>query len=69
MAETITTELVTSMVTAIVLIAIIIVSGGTRMLFRKRFNVTEHFESIDAATKRQNQAKIGLHKNVQTHKG
>lgn len=59
-------ETVVSMVTAFVIIAIILVSGGARMFFRKRFDVTEHFQNIDAATQRQQQAKMRLH-NVQTN--
>jgi hypothetical protein len=57
-------ETVISMVSALVIIAIILVSGGARMYFRHKYDVTEHFKDIDAATARQNIAKTRLH-NVQ----
>ncbi len=50
---------------ALIIIGIILISGGARMYVRKKFDVREHFDAIDAAVKRQNIAKTRLH-NVQT---
>lgn len=50
---------------ALIIIGIILISGGARMYVRKKFDVREHFEAIDAAAKRQAIAKTRLH-NVQT---
>lgn len=49
------------MLAAIIIIGMILVSGGSRMYFRKKFDVTEHFEKIDQAVKRQQVAKRKLH--------
>lgn len=50
---------------ALIIIGIILISGGARIYFRKKFDVREHFDAIDAAARRQNIAKTRLH-NVQT---
>lgn len=50
---------------ALIIIVIILISGGARIYFRKKFDVREHFDAIDAAARRQNIAKTRLH-NVQT---
>lgn len=57
-------ELVTSMLFAATIIVIILVSGGARLYIRRKFDVSEHFASIDKAVKRQQIAKRNLH-NVQ----
>lgn len=49
---------------ALVIICIILISGVARLYFRKKFDITEHLESIDAAARRQTIAKQRLH-NVQ----
>lgn len=56
---------VTSMLVALSIIVIILISGGARVLIRRKFDVSEHFETIDQAVKRQQQQKRKLH-NVQT---
>lgn len=58
-------EMVTSMLAAATIIAIILISGGARIWVRKKFDVTEHFDKIDEAVKRQQLAKRKLH-SVQT---
>jgi hypothetical protein len=58
-------ETVTSMLAAATIIGIILISGGARIWVRKRFDVSEHFEKIDEAVKRQQLAKRKLH-SVQT---
>lgn len=50
-----------SMLAAIIIIGMILVSGGSRMYFRKKFDVSEHFDKIDQAVKRQQVAKRKLH--------
>jgi hypothetical protein len=50
---------------ALIIIGIILISGGARIYIHRKFNVREHFDAIDAAVKRQNIAKTRLH-NVQT---
>ena len=60
-----TTEMVLDMLVAFMLIAIIIVFGGTRIFVRKKFNVKEHFDSIDEAVKRNQLQQRKLHHNVQ----
>jgi len=50
---------------ALIIIGIILISGGARIYFRKKFDVSEHFEALEAAARRQNIAKTRLH-NVQT---
>lgn len=49
---------------ALIIIGIILISGGARMYFRKKFDISEHLQNIDAAARRQNLAKTRLH-NVQ----
>lgn len=56
--------MVAEMLVAASIIVIIIVGSGSRMYFRKKFGVTEHFEAIDAALRQQTKAKGKLH-NVQ----
>lgn len=58
-------EMVVEMLVAISIIVIILVGSGSRMYFRKKFDVGEHFEVIDQAIKKQAIAKRKLH-NVQT---
>ncbi len=50
---------------ALIIIGIILISGGARMYFRRKFDPSEHLQTLDAAIKRQNIAKTRLH-NVQT---
>lgn len=57
-------EMVVDMLVAFTLIAIIIVFGGTRIFVRKKFNVKEHFDSIDEAVKRNQLQQRKLHHNV-----
>lgn len=52
---------VASMLAAITIIVIILVSGGARLYIRKRFDVSEHFEAIAEAARRQQIAKKELH--------
>lgn len=54
-------ETVASMLAAAILIGMILISGGSRIYFRKKFDVSEHFEKIDQAVKRQQIAKRKLH--------
>lgn len=61
-----TLQTVIEMMTAAIIIGIILVGGGSRMYFRKKFNVSEHFEALDQAIKRQEIAKRKMH-NVQNH--
>lgn len=56
---------VSSMLAAATIIVIILVSGGARIYIRKKFDVSEHFDAIAEAAKRQQIAKKELH-NVQT---
>ena len=58
-------EMVASMMTAAIIIGMILIGGGSRMYFRKKFDVSEHFEVIDQAIRNQEIAKRKLH-NVQT---
>lgn len=58
-------QTVVEMMTAAIIIGIILVGGGSRMYFRKKFDVSEHFEKLDQAIQRQQVAKRKLH-NVQT---
>ncbi len=57
--------LATSMLIALTIIVIVLLSGGARIYVRKKFDVSEHFDAISAATKRQQIAKRNLH-NAQT---
>lgn len=57
-------EMVVSMVTALILISIILISGGFRLYFRKKFNIDDEIEMINRAAKRHTNAKQRLH-NVQ----
>jgi hypothetical protein len=56
---------VTSMLIAFTIIVIILLSGGARIWFRRKFDPTEHILEIDKAVKRQQLAKRNLH-SVQT---
>lgn len=56
---------VISMLAAATIIAIILVGGGARLYIRKKFDVSEHFDAIAEAAKRQQAAKRKMH-NVQT---
>lgn len=60
-----TTEMVLDMLVAFTLIVIIILFGGTRIFVRKKFDVKEHFDSIDEAVKRNQLQQRKLHHNVQ----
>lgn len=55
---------VTSMLAAATIIVIILISGGARLYIRRKFDVSEHFDAIAEAAKRQQLAKRNLH-NVQ----
>jgi type II secretory pathway pseudopilin PulG len=59
------TEMVVEMLVAIIIIAIILTSGGTRIFVRRRYGIGEHFKSIDDAVKRQQLQQRKLHQNVQ----
>lgn len=52
--------LVTSMMTALLLIVIILASGGCRLWLRRKFDPTEHIESVSQAVRRQQIAKDRL---------
>lgn len=54
-------EMVFSMLAAAIIIGMILISGGSRMYFRKKFDVSENFEKIDKAVQRQQIAKRELH--------
>lgn len=53
-----------SMLTALVIIVIILASGGARQFFKRKFDVSDELKLIDEATKRHSIAKQRLH-NVQ----
>lgn len=59
-----TDRMVLDMLVAFTLIVIIIVFGGTRIFVRRKFNVSEHFDSIDEAVKRNQLQQRKLHHNV-----
>lgn len=50
-----------SMATALTIIVIILFSGGARMYFRRKFNISDELKSIDEATKRHARANRRLH--------
>jgi hypothetical protein len=52
---------VTSMLFAATIIVIILISGGARIYIRRKFDVSEHFDAIAKATKRQQEAKRAMH--------
>ena len=54
-------ETVINMATAFIIIVIILSSGGARVYFRKKFNISEELKLIDQATQRHSQAKRKLH--------
>lgn len=54
-----------SMLTALIIIVTILVSGSLRLWIRHRFDVTEHLDAVTQAAQRQQRAKQRLH-NVQT---
>ncbi len=54
-----------SMMTATAIIVIILLSGGARAYFRRKFDVSEHFDDVQKALARNHKAKQRLH-NVQT---
>ena len=53
--------MVASMVTAAIIIGMILIGGGLRLYFRKKFDVSEHFAEIDRAVRRQQIAKGKMH--------
>lgn len=50
-----------SMLTAFIIICIILISGGSRMYFRRKFDVSDEIRRINEATARHNTAKQRLH--------
>ena len=54
-----------SMLTALAIIIIILLSGGSRLYFKRKFDVSEHIAEVAAAAKRNQAAKQRLH-NVST---
>lgn len=56
--------MVINMFTAFMLIVIVLVSGGARTYFRRKFDPSEHIAQINKAVQRQEIAKRKLH-NVQ----
>lgn len=54
-----------SMLTALVIIVIILVSGSFRIWIRHKFDVTEHLDAVAEAALRQQKAKTRL-SNVQS---
>jgi len=53
-----------SMLTAFIIICIILLSGGARMYFKRKFDITPELKMIQDATDRHTKAKQRLH-NVQ----
>lgn len=53
--------MVLNMLVSISIIIIIIIGSGSRMYFRKKFDVSEHFQAIDHAIKKQSTAKGKMH--------
>ena len=51
---------VTSMMTAVLLIVIILASGGCRLWLRRKFDPAEHIDSVTKAVRRQQIAKDRL---------
>lgn len=47
--------------TALILIVIILISGGCRTYFRRKFDASVHLRDVDAAIKRQANARRELH--------
>lgn len=54
-----------SMMTALAIIVIILLSGGARTYFKRKFDVSEHLEEVTRALQKNKRAKQRLH-NVQT---
>lgn len=54
-------EVIASMFIAATLIAIILVGGGSRFYFRRKFDVTPHLDAIDKAVNHQKLEKRKLH--------
>lgn len=54
-----------SMLTAFAIIAIILLSGGARAYFKRKYDTSEHFRSVELALNRNQKVKQRLH-NVQT---
>lgn len=54
-----------SMMTALGIIVIILVSGGARTYFKHKFDVSEHLDEVARALQKNKRAKQRLH-NVQT---
>lgn len=50
-----------SLLASLTIIGIILCSGVVRIYVHRKFNVSEHFEHIDQAVKRQQLAKRNLH--------
>lgn len=53
-----------SMMTALSIIVIILLSGGARTYFKRKFDVSEHLEDVARALQKNRKAKQRLH-NVQ----
>lgn len=53
-----------SMMTALAIIVIILLSGGARTYFKRKFDVSEHIEELQSALQKNKKAKQRLH-NVQ----
>lgn len=53
-----------SMMTATAITVIILLSGGARTYFKRKYDTSEHFKSVDDAINRNQKVKQRLH-NVQ----
>lgn len=49
------------MITALVIIAIILVSGGFRTYFKKKYDVTNHLEEVKRATRHNKEVRLKTH--------
>ena len=58
-----------SMFTALAFIVIILLSGGARTYFKRRFDVSEHLEEVSRALQKNKKAKQRLHsvQHIQHH--
>lgn len=58
-----------SMLTALAFIGIILLSGGTRAYFKRRFDVSEHLDDVSRALQKNKKAKQRLHsvQHIQHH--
>lgn len=54
-----------SMLTALAFMVIILLSGGARTYFKRRFDVSEHLDDVSRALQKNKKAKQRLH-SVQT---